>query len=114
MLLKDVFEKVKFRCKNFPGDLAITGIADDSRKVVPGNLFIAIPGTRVDGALFVTEAVKKGATAVVLEKEANVPDGTIKILVDNARLALAYLAANYFKHPSRPLPEALGDSAVSS
>ncbi|MEE9201035.1 MAG: Mur ligase domain-containing protein, partial [Candidatus Brocadiales bacterium] len=55
-------------------DGEITGIACDSRKVAQGNLFVAIPGTCVDGHDFVDEALSRGAAAVVTEREVRLPE----------------------------------------
>jgi UDP-N-acetylmuramoyl-L-alanyl-D-glutamate--2,6-diaminopimelate ligase len=46
----------------------VTGITTDSRAVKPGDLFIAVPGTKVDGVQFVHDAIDKGAVAVLAEK----------------------------------------------
>ena len=54
----------------FPGlagpeaDRAISGLASDSRKVEPGFAFVAIPGTKADGSLFVADALRRGAAAI--------------------------------------------------
>ncbi|EGK13126.1 UDP-N-acetylmuramoylalanyl-D-glutamate--2,6-diaminopimelate ligase, partial [Desmospora sp. 8437] len=50
-------------------DLEITGMEVDSRRVRPGDLFIALKGFTVDGHRFIRQAVEKGARAVVLEEE---------------------------------------------
>ncbi|HEV8440840.1 MAG TPA: UDP-N-acetylmuramoyl-L-alanyl-D-glutamate--2,6-diaminopimelate ligase [Methylomirabilota bacterium] len=94
------------RDKTVVGELppTVTGIAYDSRKVMPGNLFVAVPGLREDGRRFVGDAVGRGATAVVLEGAAAVPAGAIpRIVVPSSREALARLADAYFGHPSRAL-----------
>ncbi|OYU98507.1 MAG: hypothetical protein CFE26_27465, partial [Verrucomicrobiales bacterium VVV1] len=46
-------------------DRPISGLVIDSRRVVPGNLFFALPGFRADGASFIDEAMSRGAVAVV-------------------------------------------------
>ncbi|WP_238123634.1 MULTISPECIES: UDP-N-acetylmuramoyl-L-alanyl-D-glutamate--2,6-diaminopimelate ligase [unclassified Xanthobacter] len=51
----------------------IEGVTSDSRKVKPGFLFVAIPGTHADGARFIADAVARGATAVLLEPVAPLP-----------------------------------------
>ena len=53
-----------------PPRLAVTGIASDSRNVAPGSLFFAVPGVKVDGMSFASQAVAAGAVAVVGEAEA--------------------------------------------
>jgi UDP-N-acetylmuramoyl-L-alanyl-D-glutamate--2,6-diaminopimelate ligase len=82
----------------------VTGLAYDSRKVKPGNLFVAVPGMREDGRRYIGDALERGATAVVLEGAdvlTSSPAG--RIIVSSSREALARLAAAYFGHPSRTL-----------
>ena len=52
-------------------DRPISGLTMDSRRVVPGNLFFALPGLRTDGAAFIDEAIDRGAVAVVTQKPAD-------------------------------------------
>jgi UDP-N-acetylmuramoyl-L-alanyl-D-glutamate--2,6-diaminopimelate ligase len=83
-------------------DREITAIAYDSRKVKPGSLFVAMKGEKVDGAVFIDNAVAAGAEAVIAE--AGQPKGrATAIVVPNAREALADVAANFFQHPARQL-----------
>jgi UDP-N-acetylmuramoyl-L-alanyl-D-glutamate--2,6-diaminopimelate ligase len=80
---------------------AVTGIADDSRKVEAGDGFVAVPGLRQDARRFVPEAVRRGATLVITEAPALGDAAVGQILVPSARLALARAAAAYYAHPSR-------------
>jgi UDP-N-acetylmuramoyl-L-alanyl-D-glutamate--2,6-diaminopimelate ligase len=90
-------------------DLQITGVEYDSRKVRMGNIFVAIRGGLTDGHLFIDNAVQNGAAAVVLEDDAVRSDyyflhaGVVKIVVPDARRALALLAANFYGRPSAKL-----------
>jgi UDP-N-acetylmuramoyl-L-alanyl-D-glutamate--2,6-diaminopimelate ligase len=90
-------------------DLQVTGVQYDSRKVRPGNIFVAIPGTAADGHTFIDNAVQNGAMGVVVQDDMARPDsyflhaGVIKIVVSDSRYALGVLAANYHGHPSRRL-----------
>lgn len=90
-------------------DVEVSAVRYDSRKVGRGDLFVAIPGAALDGARFISEAMSRGAIAVVLEDDAAVPDplflhmGVVKIVVPDARIALARMAANIFEHPSAQL-----------
>lgn len=80
----------------------VTGVTSDSREVKPGWLFVAVPGTKVDGAQFVHDAVKAGAVAVVAEK----PLGGVQVpvfQVPSARKALALIAGNFYGNPAREL-----------
>ena len=76
-----------------PKDVRITDICSDSRKAAPGALFVALPGTKADGATFIADALGRGAAAVVCEQRATVPAGATAIRVADARVALAKLAA---------------------
>jgi UDP-N-acetylmuramoyl-L-alanyl-D-glutamate--2,6-diaminopimelate ligase len=82
---------------------AVTGVAYDSRAVTPGQVFVALKGQHADGMSFVRQAIERGAAAVVSEQMA--PDG-VPIpwtIVEDARLALAVLAATFFRDPSREM-----------
>jgi UDP-N-acetylmuramoyl-L-alanyl-D-glutamate--2,6-diaminopimelate ligase len=80
----------------------VTGIAYDSRKVEPGNCFVAVAGFKQDGRRFISDAVARGAGLVVLEGE-DAPAAPARVLVPSAREALARLADAYWGHPSRAL-----------
>ncbi|NTW36896.1 MAG: UDP-N-acetylmuramoyl-L-alanyl-D-glutamate--2,6-diaminopimelate ligase, partial [Syntrophobacteraceae bacterium] len=81
-------------------DTPVGGIACDSRKVVEGDLFVAIRGTRQDGGLFIEDAVKRGAAAIVSEAAPPPASGIARVQVPDSRLALAGLAVHFFDHPS--------------
>jgi UDP-N-acetylmuramoyl-L-alanyl-D-glutamate--2,6-diaminopimelate ligase len=90
------------------GDVEIRGIAVDSRQARPGDLFVAIPGVRVDGHRFIAEAVEKGVVAVVGERPRQElpvsPVGTFTyVRVPNAREAWGWLCAAWHDFPSRQL-----------
>ena len=80
--------------------LEISSLAYDSRRVVPGGLFFALPGEKTDGSLYIEEAARRGAVAVVHEKGVRLPRGLAGVCVDCARTAMADLAAEFFGHPS--------------
>ncbi|HYB43823.1 MAG TPA: UDP-N-acetylmuramoyl-L-alanyl-D-glutamate--2,6-diaminopimelate ligase [Candidatus Methylomirabilis sp.] len=87
-----------------PLPAAVTGVAYDSRKVSAGDLFVAVPGLKLDGRDYALDAIERGATAVVLEGADTLPGGRAgRILVPSSREALARLADAYFRHPSRAL-----------
>ena len=82
-------------------DRDVRAIAYDSRKVKEGSLFVAIPGFHRDGADFVSDAVKKGAIAVVAERKVRTK-APVSVVPD-VRAALADLAAEFFDHPTEKL-----------
>jgi UDP-N-acetylmuramoyl-L-alanyl-D-glutamate--2,6-diaminopimelate ligase len=77
----------------------LLGLGEDSRRVGPGWIFVAVPGTHVDGHRFIPAAVAAGARLVVCERpvRCEVPLCT----VPDARRALSALAAAWFGHPAR-------------
>jgi UDP-N-acetylmuramoyl-L-alanyl-D-glutamate--2,6-diaminopimelate ligase len=85
------------------GDADITGITEDSRRIAPGMLFVAVPGSSLDGHAYIAEAVARGAAAVVAERVGSVPAGVPVVRVPSAREALARLAARFYGHPAEGL-----------
>lgn len=80
-------------------DAGVTSVCSDSRTVVPGSVFVAVSGARAQGIDFVSEAVKKGAVAIV--SEAPVSDGRVaSVEVADARKALADIARAFYGKPS--------------
>ena len=80
------------------GEVDIVGITADSRRVEPGWLFAAMPGSKVDGARFVPEAIAKGAAAVLASADAEitVPEGVPVIRSAEPRRTLALIAARFY------------------
>ena len=67
----------------------IAGLACDSRAVQPGSLFFALPGEKTDGGLFVEEALRRGAVAVVHENGMRPPRELADVAVEGVRRAMA-------------------------
>jgi UDP-N-acetylmuramoyl-L-alanyl-D-glutamate--2,6-diaminopimelate ligase len=84
-------------------EVTCTGVTHDSRRVVPGTIFVALRGLKADGLAFVPQATQAGAAAIVSEHPVSSISRVPWIVVKNARLALAWLAADYFGHPSRQM-----------
>jgi UDP-N-acetylmuramoyl-L-alanyl-D-glutamate--2,6-diaminopimelate ligase len=84
-----------------PADPDVTGICYDSRRLRPGDLFVAIPGTHTDGHRYVDVALRDGAAAALVVR----PRGTAwpQVVVEDTRKALAQVSATFFGHPSRDL-----------
>jgi UDP-N-acetylmuramoyl-L-alanyl-D-glutamate--2,6-diaminopimelate ligase len=80
----------------------IRGIAYDSRKVEEGYIFVAIKGEKYDGHDFMDDAIRKGAAAVVAERETGEAED-FYILVGDARRALACISNNFYERPSESL-----------
>lgn len=81
----------------------------DSRAVGPGDCFVALRGSGIDGHQFVGTAAERGAKFIVLERDDAIPDpyclhkGIVKIVVADTRKALALMSANFFGNPAQAL-----------
>jgi UDP-N-acetylmuramoyl-L-alanyl-D-glutamate--2,6-diaminopimelate ligase len=94
--------------------LTLGGIASDSRKVKPGDLFVAVPGTKADGLSFVTAALANGASAVMAERAPALPANVAFIEVDDVRRALARAAAAFFPRQPATIAAVTGTSGKTS
>ncbi|XP_061348678.1 UDP-N-acetylmuramoyl-L-alanyl-D-glutamate--2,6-diaminopimelate ligase MurE homolog, chloroplastic [Gastrolobium bilobum] len=85
-------------------EVEITGIQHDSRIVTSGDLFVCCVGRKTDGHLFLTEADKRGAVAVVASKEIDIEDTLgckALVIVEDTNAVLPALAASFYKYPSK-------------
>jgi UDP-N-acetylmuramoyl-L-alanyl-D-glutamate--2,6-diaminopimelate ligase len=89
-------------------DTQVNTVVQDSRKVVPGSLFVAVPGFTVDGHAFLAAAIGSGAAALLVQRDhepdwCDLPPGPALVAVDDTRTALAAAAAWSHGHPGREL-----------
>jgi UDP-N-acetylmuramoyl-L-alanyl-D-glutamate--2,6-diaminopimelate ligase len=108
-------------CEDIPGvripasaeAVRIGRVRDDSRRVEPDDLFVAVRGTATDGGAHIADAIARGAAAVVVQEDGIVDDQAWRderadrdvpvVRVENSRVALALLAAAAFGNPSRQI-----------
>jgi len=85
----------------------VAAVACDSRKVIAGTLFFALPGAKTDGNDFVNDALARGATAVASPRPApaDLPANVtwIELMPGAGRKAMALAAANFYGHPAEAL-----------
>lgn len=89
-----------------PGDIEVNGITRDSRKVEPGNLFVAVPGIDSDGRQFIEDAISRNAGAVLYEEGwESVPrsDKVPVIGISDLGKKVGDMASRFFEHPSMDL-----------
>ena len=84
-------------------DTEVLGVTHDSRRVLPGWVFVAIAGHQRDGAAFVEDALARGAVAVVSERTQRLSRPVVQFVVVDARRSLAALSSSFFGKPSRRL-----------
>ena len=87
-------------------DLDIKQIESDSRKIEKDSMFVAIKGFDVDGNDYITDAIKNGAVAVMVEegtdlKKLKLPADVTLIVAPNTRYSLAISAQNFYKNPAK-------------
>lgn len=87
-----------------PTDVVITDIAIDSRQVKPGYLFIAVPGTQVDGHQYIPKAIEQGAAVVVCQTLPDErPDSVAFVVVADSEGTVGLLAHRFFGDPTEKL-----------
>lgn len=84
-------------------DLEITGINQDSRSVVAGDLFICLKGVKVDGHQYLKQAAERGAVAAIVEDWPEADYGLTIIQVEKAAVALKEIAWAFYGYPDRKL-----------
>lgn len=97
------------------GEIEVTGISSDSRRVESGFLFAALQGTRADGASYAADAARRGAAAVIVARGALKDDPGVPVLtVDDPRRALALAAAAFHGVQPQTMVAVTGTSGKTS
>ncbi len=101
--LNKLLERLDFQVVQKDTDIEISELVYDSRKVVPGCLFVCVKGMTVDGHTFVEEVAQNWAAAVVVQEEVKAPENLTVIRVQDTRYALALLSCAWFHDPAEKL-----------
>ena len=97
MKISEIISNVKVRMDhNFRNDIEISGLAYDSRKVEPGNIFFAIKGLKDDGNKFVGNAINKGAVIIFTEEDLTSEEKVEIVKVGNIRKLMAEMSKEYY------------------
>ncbi len=91
------------RLRGDPAATEVESVEFDSRAVRPGSLFCCVPGGRTDGHLHADDAVRRGAVALVCERELDLPVPEAIVRPGEVRAAMAEIAAAFHGHPAREL-----------
>lgn len=102
---KDLLQRIDYTCIRGTIDVSVSEVVYDSRKITKNCMFICICGYVVDGHGFAKEAVEKGASVLIVQKEVEVPkDSDVTIIqVEDTRYAMAWISAAYFGYPAEEL-----------
>ena len=103
MTVKQLLEDLQYTLVQGTVDREVSELVYDSRKALQDSMFVCISGAVRDAHDFAAEVVEKGITALVVEKDVEVPEHVTVIKVEDTRYALACLSAAYFGHPAREL-----------
>jgi len=95
-------------------DLEITGLTCDSRKVDPGFLFAAIPGSNSDGRDFIDDALKRGASAILAPVGTSGDGDTVVVTSENTRQSYARMASRFFDHQPATIAAITGTNGKTS
>ena len=98
---------------NFTGEIFFTGVTTDSRKITEGVLFVALKGENFNGEDFASDAIKKGAAAVLVSKSAPEIDGVV-IRVDDTLTAYQQIAASWRARFQIPVVAITGSSGKTT
>lgn len=106
MKLSKICEEIEYTLLQGSFETEVRDIIYDSRKIAPETMFVCMVGAVTDGHKYIPDAVEKGASVIVLEREeeaAQIPENITVLKVASARLALALMSAALFDHPARKL-----------
>lgn len=103
MKLKDLLSSVEYTLVQGTDSLDVCDVIYDSRKVVGGCAFICIKGYATDGHKYAADAVEKGASALIVTDDIDVPEEVTVVKVADARVALSAMSSEYFGHPAKEL-----------
>ncbi len=97
------------------GQSEVTGVTSDSRKVVPGSVFVAVAGAKADGASYAADAAGRGAVAIVTARGAASGRQTVPVFsVDDPRLVLSKIAALLYPRQPETMVAVTGTSGKTS
>ena len=102
-ILKDILYKVPLVSTSGDMNTTISRITFDSREVAPGDLFVAVRGTQVDGHAYINQAIERGAAVIVAEETPKEKFDVPVCIVKDSRKALGWIACNYYDNPSTKL-----------
>ena len=106
MKLRKICEEIEYTLLQGSLETEVRDIIYDSRKIAPETMFVCMVGAVTDGHKYIPDAIDKGASVIVLEREeeaAQIPENITVLKVASARLALALMSAALFDHPARKL-----------
>lgn len=104
MTLESLLSEIEIENITGNTDFDITQVVYDSRKVVPGCLFVCLKGYNTNGHKYAADAAKSGAVAIVASDQLEIENGSVTVVtVKDTRKALAFISSAFFAYPSKEL-----------
>ena len=103
MKLSDVLVDISYEVVSGSEDILINDIKYDSRKVKPGDVFVAMVGFMVDGHDYIDIAIDNGASAIICERDIDVDKDVTVIRVNDCRSSLATISRTFFGYPDKEM-----------
>lgn len=106
MKLSKICSNLEYRCLKGSMETEVQDIVYDSRKIKENVMFVCMTGARTDGHDYIPDAVEKGASVIVVERESaagQIPEHITVLAVSSTREALAFMSAAFFEYPARKL-----------
>jgi len=104
MLFSELMASAGLSARLSGGDVEVSDVQIDSRRCNRGSCFVAVRGWKDDGHKYIAEAIEAGASAVVCQDAAFVPNGAACAALDETRSAAGRIAQAMYGWPSRKLP----------
>lgn len=104
MLLKDILKEIDIEEIIGSSQINIDNIFYDSRNITPNSMFVCIQGFKTDGHIYIEDAIKKGAIAIIIERNIDkYIQGVTYIKVKDTRKTMAIIARDFYENPSNSL-----------
>lgn len=103
MTLKHLLKEIKYKLIKGSLETEVQDLIYDSRKVSAHTAFICLVGYNTDGHTYIEDAIKKGASALILSRDMEINADVTVIRVDDTRKALALMSAAYFNYPAKEM-----------
>lgn len=103
MILKSLLKGLDYEVIRGNCESKVQNIRYDNRKIETGDVFVCIKGFKVDGHTFISDAIKRGASAVIVQEDIKIKEDITIIRVKDTRKALAIMSSNYFENPKDKL-----------
>lgn len=106
MKLDKICSGLQYQCLQGSMETEVKDIVYDSRKIVEGVMFVCMTGARTDGHDYIPDAIRKGASVIIIEREdtaGQIPAHITTLFVPSTREALAHMSAAFFDYPARKL-----------